>query len=84
MKISAIKAARDKAVYLSDAINEHVAGAVTINDMDDPNGAFDNVLLGNVSQLNTSYRSDANDNQGDIGFKKLKMRFQVSVVFALQ
>jgi len=32
MKIAAVKAAREKAIYLSEAIGEHIGAAITIND----------------------------------------------------
>jgi len=88
LKIEAIKAAKAKAVYLAEAIDEHIGGAVSISEGLDrvdvpgyvPQTRYTNFLA------NANYRSeDASDGQsGSIGFKKIKFQFQVDVVFALQ
>jgi uncharacterized protein YggE len=83
LKINAIKAAKDKAVYLTEAINEHLSEAITINDVEEQ---------GDMSYHDNSYlflaktaNSSSNESDGnDVGFKKIKYQFQVSVVFALQ
>lgn len=87
MKISAIKAAKDKAVYLSDAINEHVGAAVTITDVDYESNVVNNVTgytANNAKYYKNSNALYFNDITNEIGFGKIKFQFQVSVVFALQ
>jgi len=90
LKISAIKAAKAKAIYLTEAIDEHLGGAVTITDIEDRVTAYDNSYIAqtrvgaNVNYRgNTSYFQSIPDDNG-IGFKKLKFQFQVNVEFALQ
>ncbi len=87
LKINAIKAAKEKAVYLTDAIGEHIGGAVSITDVED-NAVSDllyNYRANQFAYANTSARlseKQVTDNGTD--FKKIKFQFQVNVVFGLQ
>ena len=84
LKIQAIKAAREKAFYLADAINEKVGEAITINE---PN---ENILpyYGRASFANSNTISTGFDNgdfnQGTVDFKKMKLKFEVTTVFSLK
>ena len=88
MKIEAIKAAKEKAVYLSEAIDEHIGGALTITDVNEIIDADNNVPISQFYANNSNFRYNAASTNGDaagsVGFKKLKFQFQVSVVFALK
>ena len=79
MKITAVKAAKEKAIYLSEAIGEHVGQAISINDPveidNTPRPYYANVIM---KQAET-----ADAPALDVDFKKIKVRFEVSVVFAL-
>jgi len=89
LKINAIKAAKAKAQYLTEAIDEHIGGAISITDGEDNNYGSG---LGNVTvngyypqvraQSNMTY--DFDKGSGGIAFKKMKFQFQVNVEFALQ
>jgi uncharacterized protein YggE len=83
LKIDAIKAAKAKAVYLAEAIDEHINGALTITDgeetVDDGHPNWLENARANVAQVNM-----AGDAADGIGFKKIKYQFQVTVVFALK
>ncbi len=79
LKISAIKAAKEKALYLAEAIDEHVGGAVTIAD-----GADEQNTYRAVSQFANSISLQNNSGDISVGFKKIKFQFEVSVVFELQ
>lgn len=91
LKINAIKGAKDKATYLTSAIDEHIGGAISITDLEgsaefvgnliNQSNGYPNKYMSPRYYTNISSRSD-NDN--NIGFSKLKFHFEVSVEFALQ
>lgn len=80
VKIQAIKAAKDKAVYLSEAIGEQVAGALTINDVND--GV--DVVYPQARMFSNMAVAEVADAPMNVDFKKIKLQFSVSVVFSLK
>lgn len=89
LKTQAIIAAKNKGLYLTEAINEKLGAAITIKEPDERSQwplASNNFVSNAVSQ----YRSQAilsyddKDISQEIDFKKIKLRFEVSVIFALQ
>ena len=85
LKIQAMKAAKDKAGYLAAAIDETVGAAVTVTEpaettTDAPQLAS-NVVAYSQYKLNALKRSDEGIG---IDFRKIKLRFEVNVVFALR
>jgi uncharacterized protein len=92
LKIQAIKAAKEKGTYLTEAVNEKLGEAITIVEPDEPN--LTNLLENNnarVSQYasNYSYKMDGEkfttaDNASNVDFKKIKLRYEVQMVFALK
>ncbi|MBL7710114.1 MAG: SIMPL domain-containing protein [Chitinophagaceae bacterium] len=88
LKIQAIKAAKEKGIYLTEAISEKLGVAITINEPDALQ--YSGNYLSNNFLANTTYsqsnmtlaESDSGNEQVD--FKKIKLRFEVSVIFALQ
>jgi uncharacterized protein len=92
LKIQAIKAAKDKGIYLTDAINEKLGEAITINEQDltTLGGYYSgNSLVSNnaYSQFNVSSRdeyADSDANSQKVDFKKIKLRYEVTVIFALK
>ncbi|MES2429999.1 MAG: SIMPL domain-containing protein [Bacteroidota bacterium] len=87
MKIAAIKAAKDKAIYLTEAINEKLGEAITINEPNDAGADFqgENYLNRKLSngkkETNVSFFNDQVDK---IDYKKIKIRFEVEILFALK
>lgn len=80
MKIAAIKAAKNKAEYLASAIGEQVGPAVTINDPNEINN-----YPRPMPYANTMMKAQADDAAPmDVDFKKIKLQFEVTVVFALK
>ena len=81
MKIAAIKAAKDKATYLSEAVGEHIGQAISINDPVEIDNTPRPYYANTIMKL-------SEDNAGtpalDVDFKKIKVRFEVSVVFDLK
>ncbi|MBP6025579.1 SIMPL domain-containing protein [Ferruginibacter sp.] len=89
LKIQAVKAAKDKGIYLTDAINEKLGEAITIEEPDE--NTFVNNLENNirVSQFNSfNYNKDAakmNDNGvTGVDFKKIKLCYEVIMIFAVK
>jgi uncharacterized protein YggE len=84
LKIQAVKAAKDKAGYLAEAIDEKVGTAVTITEPGDvtmePYALQENVAISQYKMAETK------GSGGGIGldFRKIKLRFEVNVVFALR
>ena len=91
LKIKAMQAAKDKGIYLTEAIGEKLGEAITVIEPDEStnNLTFANGLVyyNSFSQANQSFR-DKNNKEGEteqeIDFKKIKLRYEVSVVFALK
>jgi uncharacterized protein YggE len=87
LKIQAIKTAKAKGIYLTEAIDEKLGEAI---DIEEPNegaaSSSGNWSNGRVtplrSQAITTYNSE--ESTGEIGFKKIKLRFEVNVEFALK
>jgi len=82
LKIEAIKAAKNKAVYLTDAIQEHVGEALTIEDIENAGTRYDNTILSQFSAGN-SVLVDNMYKMPEVSFNQMKFQFQVSVVFLL-
>ena len=81
LKIAAVKAAREKANYLAAAIGETAGSAITINEPAEavhyPQPVYANTMLKAVAE-------DAAAPPMDVDFRKIKVQFDVTVVFALQ
>lgn len=82
LKIQAVKAAKEKGIYLAEAINEKIGDAVTINE---PNEYYQ-PYYGNMMRSNMVMKSEAMQDQSEpqADFKKIKIRYDVNVVFALK
>nr|MBA2761015.1 SIMPL domain-containing protein [Segetibacter sp.] len=83
LKIQAVKAAREKANYLADALNEKAGEAITINE---PNEItpFPQPMYANA-RMEAKVAMDAGNAQmPNIDFKKMKLQYEVNVVFALK
>jgi Uncharacterized conserved protein len=83
LKIQAVKAAKEKARYLADAIDEKVGEAVTINE---PNESY-MPYAGNVNVMMRANVNSQDKIQEDVqvaDFKKIKIKYDVTVVFALK
>lgn len=87
LKILAIKAAKEKGIYLTEAIGEQLGDAIIVNEPDEMNfypvgeNTRSNISLNTISQARVS---STEYNSTDIAFKKLKLRYQVTVIFALK
>jgi uncharacterized protein len=84
LKIQAVKAARDKAQYLAGAVNENVGVAVTINEPGEYFQPYYGDMAANRMMKAEMVQSAAPADQPQADFKKMKMRYEVSVVFELK
>lgn len=85
LKIQAVKAAKEKAEYLATGIGERVGVAVTINE---PNEYYQpyygNMMANRMMKAEVAQASDAGADQAQADFKKIKLKYDVNVVFALK
>ena len=81
LKIEAVKAAKVKAQYLATAVDEKVGVAVTINEPTEYYVPYYNMRISN-SMLKTQAAPTADDATAP-DFKKIKLKYDVTVVFAL-
>lgn len=83
LKIQAVKAAKEKANYLAEAINEKIGEAVTINEPNEYYQPYYNTGYANLRMKSAVMDQSTND-QPQADFKKIKLKYDVTVVFALK
>lgn len=89
LKIQAMKAAKDKALYLTEAVTEKLGEAITITEpadvsvyyytrgyLDTDKNKYSNVYANTTVQ--------ATNQQSGIDFRKIRLKFDVNVLFALK
>jgi uncharacterized protein YggE len=82
LKVQAIKAAKEKANYLAAAVDEQVGAAITITE---PGDAVPFEPIYQYKQAVSNMAMDmATGGDGGVDFKKMKLRFEIQVVFALK
>jgi uncharacterized protein len=86
LKIKAVQAAKEKGIYLTEAVGEKLGEAITIYEPGEWQPSYyDNYAYGN--SLLSNYRMDSirvRPETPEVDFKKLKLKYEVSVVFALK
>lgn len=89
LKIAAVKAAKEKGIYLTEAVGEKLGEAITIKEPKEffplpwrENAASSNTLI-SYGQMSTG-RDNFKEEAQQVDFKKMKLRFEVEVVFALK
>lgn len=85
LKIQAVKAAKEKAQYLAGAVDETIGVAITINEP----GEYYQPYYGNIASNRMMKAEAVQDASGaadqpQADFKKMKLRYDVSVVFELK
>lgn len=83
LKIQAVKAAKEKAAYLAEAINEQIGAAVTINEPMEYYQPYVGAGYANKRVMSAEVDQSGND-QPQADFKKMKLKYDVTVVFALR
>ena len=87
LKIKAVQAAKEKAVYLTESVGERLGEAITITEPTEWQPVpYNNFLSNTISNENYTFKDSvpSKSENGDVDFKKLKLRFEVSAVFALK
>jgi uncharacterized protein len=87
LKVMAVKAAKEKAQYLSESISEQVGQAITIDEPDESSSS--DVVNGRLRASNSVMKEQKSYDvyQGydtGIDYKKIKLRYDVKVLFALK
>ena len=82
LKIQAVKAAKEKAGYLAEAIGEQVGVAVTINEPNEYFQPYYGRVANSMMKVQSVEMDQAAEPQAD--FKKMKLKYDVTVVFALK
>jgi uncharacterized protein len=82
LKIQAVKAAKEKADYLAASIDEKIGQAITIEEPNEYYYPFQNNFASNKA-IEMAVRESASDEPA-VDFKKIKLRYEVKVVFALK
>jgi uncharacterized protein YggE len=83
LKVQAIKAAKDKAIYLAAALGENIGAAITINEPNEINVYPMPMYSNRMVKMEAVSAADAGAPAPNIDFKKIKYQFEVNVVFAL-
>lgn len=82
LKIKALQAAKDKATYLAGALNDHVSNALEIQEIN--NESFPQpIYRANVAMAKT-FAESSDAASPEIDFKKIKLNYQMRVVFELK
>lgn len=89
LKIMAVKAAKEKAVYLTESINEQVGNAITITEPEESTGS--DILSGRFkNNSNAVYSNSLLETKGygivddGVDYRKIRLRFEVKVLYALK
>lgn len=93
LKVQAVKAAREKAVYLTEAVNEQLGQAIEINEPEE--SVSSDVVSGvyrdrykavneNVVRLDQGKNAYYGVTDDGVDYRKLKLRFEVKVLYALK
>lgn len=83
LKIEAVKAAKEKAIYLAEAIGETAGEALTINEPNEVH-PYQPVYANRMMAQSMEMDAAAGAETPNIDFKKIKLEFNVNVIFALK
>ncbi|HVS94584.1 MAG TPA: SIMPL domain-containing protein [Mucilaginibacter sp.] len=78
LKIQALLAAKEKATYLLSSIGEKLGRPIDITETDNSNYPMANQVFANRMTFKSTQAGDS-----DIDFKKIKLSFQVQVIFEI-
>ena len=84
LKIQAVKAAKEKAQYLAGAVNENIGVAITINEPGEYYQPYYGDMAANRMMKAEAVQASGAADQPQADFKKMKLRYDVSVVFELK
>ena len=89
LKISAVKAAKEKATYLTESVNEQLGQAITIVEPEEyvNSDVRAGMYKSNVSGYENVSMKEARAygiNDNGVDYRKIKLRFEVKVLYALK
>lgn len=86
LKIAAVKAAKEKGIYLTEAIGERLGEAITIKEPNEFRPFWqENAMVSNAAYNTISQgKFEDKDVVQIVDFKKMKLRYEVEVIFALK
>lgn len=84
LKIQAIKAAKEKAIYLAGALDEKIGETLTINEPNETSFYPQPVYANRMMKAEAADMGAGNEQMPQIDFKKIKLQFDVNVIFALR
>lgn len=84
LKMEAVKAAKEKAIYLAAAIGESIGNAITINEPSEMNIYQPRAYSANMMMKQEAMQDASGPAEPTIDFKKIKYQFEVQTVFALK
>ena len=87
LKIMAVKAAKEKAIYLAESVNEQVGPAITITEPEEFLSSDQTIRLRGENSLSSNSLSQSGgygNTDNGIDYKKIKLRFEVKVLYALK
>lgn len=84
LKIQAVKAAREKADYLAEAANAKIGVPITINEPGEYYQPYYGDMASNRMMKAEMAQASAPADQPQADFKKMKLRYDVNVVFELK
>tara|TARA_B100000683_G_scaffold277655_1_gene337717 strand:- start:17629 stop:18396 length:768 start_codon:yes stop_codon:yes gene_type:complete len=80
VKIEAIKAARRKAVYLLESVDEHLGGLISVFELDNNSNYF-----WRPQDMHSNYILSSNsEDSKDVNMRKIKLRYEIKVRFEIQ
>lgn len=89
LKIMAVKAAKEKAVYLTESVNEQLGAAISIVEPEESissdvaAGRYKSNVAG-VESLKELNKNSYGINDFGVDYRKIKLRYEVNVLFALR
>ena len=86
LKIRAIQAAKEKGIYLTESVGEKLGEAITINEPAEWSttryNSGENALISNVGMI--QFDKSTSGGKQEMDFKKMKLRYEVAMVYALK
>lgn len=85
VKIQAIKAAKEKAIYLLAAIDEAIGRVISVEEINEVNNYSYNYASNNYLSNSVNTSSTASSNDGGVNNTNLiKLRYEVKVIFEIK
>ena len=78
------KAEKEKAIYLAGALDEKIGETLTINEPNETSFYPQPVYANRMMKAEAADMGAGNEQMPQIDFKKIKLQFDVNVIFALR